>query len=277
MPELDLEAEYNNRARVPDNAEIAERWAKASAAYRSSAPADLDVPYGPGPRHRCDIYHPVGGASPTSPLVVYIHGGYWQRGDREPNAHVAKVLNGMGLTVALPSYDLCPNVRIGDIVNQIRDCLVMLWRRMGRHPVVAGHSAGGHLTAAMLTQNWSGIEGVPADLVRAGCSISGVFDVEPLIPTSLNEALRLDAAEARALSVHRAGPRTAGARFVAAVGGAESGEFLRQSRDIVRDWGRKGARTELIVVPDANHFTVVDQLAIPRSPLVSAIARLAQA
>jgi arylformamidase len=280
MTKIDNEVEYNNRARVPEHPAIGTRWAAAARDYRARARAELDLSYGPGARQRCDLYHPPGGMGPATPLVVYIHGGYWQRGERQEYAHVAAALfNEMGIAVALPSYDLCPAVRVADIVGQMRAAMIMLWRHTKRRPVVTGHSAGGHLTAAMLATDWTkvpGSDGVPADLVRAGVAISGVFEVEPLVGTSLNEALRLTPEDARAVSNLQAKLPRKDVTLVAAVGGAESSEFLRQSRDVAAAWAAQGARTEYLELPGANHFTVVDELARAGSPLVTRIAALAR-
>jgi arylformamidase len=276
MPTIDLESEYNNRARVPEHPGIAERWGNASAAYRARAHAGFNLPYGPGERHKCDLYHPAGGMTATTPLVVFIHGGYWQRGERQLNGHVAEQLNAMGIAVAVPSYDLCPAVQVADIVGQMRDCLRILWRTTQRRPVVCGHSAGGHLTAAMLATDWSKFADVPADLVRAGVSISGVFEVEPLVPTSLNEALRLTPEAARDVSVHDVVLPHAGIEIVAAVGSAESPEFIRQSHDFAAAWAKEGAKTKVLTVPGANHFTVMDEMTRAGSPMLEAIARQAR-
>ena len=270
---MDYEAEYNNRRRVPEHVEINGRWQAASAAYRNTARADLDLPYGSGVRHRYDLYHC---GSERAPLVVYIHGGYWQRGDRTDYAFLARALNERGMDVALPSYSLCPSVSVMDIVREMRQFLAALWTKAARRPVVCGHSAGGHLTAAMLATDWSAIGGVPADLVRSGIPISGVFDVPPLVGTSLNEALRLDAAEARAVSPLFWPPPAKSIRMVAAVGGAESPEFLRQSQEIVAAWKSAGVDCAYLEVPGANHFTVVDELTDAASPLSAELARLVQ-
>ena len=189
MPTLDLEAEYNNRQRVPEHPQISARWSAGSAAYRQTAKADLDQPYGPKERHRYDLFR-AGDAK--APLAVYIHGGYWQRGDRKDYSFVAQALNAAGIDVALPSYSLCPAVSVMDIVAELRLCLAAVWQKTKKHPVVTGHSAGGHLTAAMVASDWSKVAGVPADLVRAGVAISGVFDLAPLIPTSINDLVRFD-------------------------------------------------------------------------------------
>jgi arylformamidase len=273
MPTLDLEAEYNNRQRVPEHPQINARWSAASAAYRQTAKADLDQPYGPKERHRYDLFR-AGNAK--APLAVYIHGGYWQRGDRKDYSFVAQALNAAGIDVALPSYSLCPTVSVMDIIAELRLCLAALWQKTKKHPVVTGHSAGGHLTAAMLASDWSKVAGVPADLVRAGVAISGVFDLAPLIPTSINDLVGFDEKSARAASPLSWPPPPKGRTLVAAVGGNESSEFLRQSRAVAEAWARAGLKTECLVVPGTDHFTVVDELTKPTSALFTSIATLAR-
>jgi arylformamidase len=267
---LDYEAEYNNRARVPEYPEIAERWSLLSSAYRLAGNAELDQPYGARERQRYDLFH---AEAAGAPLVVYIHGGYWQRGDRKDYSFVARELNAAGVTVALPSYTLCPAVSVMEIGDEMQACMAALWRKTGRRPMVIGHSAGGHLTAEMLARTWSG--GVPADLVRCGYAISGVFELAPLIDTSLNQALGLTPGTARAASPLFRPPPPKGRRLVAAVGGAESGEFLRQSRVLAESWSKVGLDAKYEVIAGANHFTVVDELARPDSDMLKRIVLMA--
>jgi len=276
MTSIDYEAEYNNRRRVPDHADISARWQAASADYRRTAKAAalLDRPYGRAERQRYDLF-PAGDAK-AAPLLVFIHGGYWQRGDRKDYSFLARAFNAEGITVAVPSYSLCPAVSVMDIVGEMRQCLAALWKDTGRRPVVTGNSAGGHLTAAMVGTDWSRVAaGLPADLVRAGCAISGIFDLAPLIGTSIDEALHLNAASAR-----EAGPLfwtpPKGRTLAAAVGGDESAEFLRQNATIAETWRRGGVDAESMVVPGTNHFTVVDQLAEPGTALHTRVADLAR-
>jgi arylformamidase len=277
MPHRDLEAEYNNRQRVPEHGEIVARWLSASAAARSGLGGERDVPFGPGERHRFDLFHARGSAAASLPLVVYIHGGYWQSRHGHDFAFVAPALVAQGLAVAVPSYDLCPAVSIGDIIGQMRAFLVALWQRTRQRPVVVGHSAGGHLAAALLATDWTKAGGgVPADLVRSAYAISGVFDLAPLIPTSLNAALKLSPEQARAWSPVLWPAPAKDRTLVAAVGGAESQEFIRQSLDIASLWSAAGVKAESVVVPLANHFTIVDDLARPESAMVARIAGLAR-
>jgi arylformamidase len=270
---IDYQVEYDNGARVPEMEEIGARWKAASTAYRETARAELDQPYGRGERQRYDLFL----ANTTeAPLVVYIHGGYWQWGDRTLYSFLADELNAHGLDVAIPSYSLCPGVSVLDIVGELRACLAALWRRTKTWPLVVGHSAGGHLTAAMLATDWNALGGLPGDLVRAGVTISGIFDLRPLVATTINNAPRLTPETARDASPIF-WPMPPGQRaLLAAVGATESSELLRQSRDLVEQWGSTGLATEYLVVEDRNHFTILDELTLPHTELFERVRRMAQ-
>jgi len=272
MTTTDYEVEYNNRRRVADAGAIAERWKVASAGYRETAHAELDLPYGPAERHRYDLFF----ADRDAPVVAYVHGGYWQSGDRALYSFLAEGLNANGLTVAVPSYSLCPSVSVLGIVGELRSFLAALWKQTHAHPLVVGHSAGGHLTAAMLATDWRDLPRVPDDLVRGGIAISGIFDLQPLVSTSINGALGLDLQTARDASP-RFWPTPPQRRaLTAAVGAAESSEFLRQSREIVESWGTAGLETEYLEVPGTNHFTILGELTKPGSPLSQRVSAMAQ-
>jgi arylformamidase len=273
MTAIDHEAEYNNRIRIAEFGAIVARWAAESAAHRGRAPGALDQPYGPGERQRYDLFH---AGAPGAPLVVFIHGGYWQLGSGPDTAFVSRALTAAGIDVAIPSYSLCPAVGVSDIIDELRRCVVALWAATGRRPVVAGHSAGGHLTAALLATDWSAVPGVPADLVRAGCAISGVFELAPLIPTTMNARLRLDPEAAAAASPLFWPPPPPGRTLVVAVGEHETPEFHRQSRAIAERWARAGVATEYLSVAGVHHFTIVDELTRPGSALFDCVVALAR-
>lgn len=273
MATLDYEAEYDNRRRVPEVGAISARWKAASAVYREAAPAELDRPYGPRDRHRYDLFFADRAAAP---LVVYAHGGYWQWGDRTLYSFLAEGLNANGLTVAVPSYSLCPTASVLEIVGELRTFLAALWKRTAAHPLVVGHSAGGHLTAAMVATDWSAIPDVPDDLVRAGIAISGIFDLQPLVSTSINKAVGLDLEMAADASPRFWPPPPKGRALIAAVGAAESSEFRRQSREIVEHWALAGLETEYLEIPGTNHFTILDELTRPQSTLSQGVVAMAQ-
>jgi arylformamidase len=274
MSAIDYEAEYNNRRRVPEHPEINERWSMLAAAYRLAGDAKMDQPYGTRERQRYDLFR-AGGED--SPLVVYIHGGYWQRGDRKDYSFVARELNANGITVAIPSYSLCPAVSVMEIGDEIQQCIARLWKETGKRPTVMGHSAGGHLTAEMMARSWTGFPGVPADVVRAGYAISGIFDLAPLMGTSINEAVGLTAGTARVASPLFRAPPPQGRRLIAAVGGDESSEFLRQADAIADGWGKVGVDAKSSVIEGTNHFTVVDELIRPDSRMLAEVVMLARA
>jgi arylformamidase len=256
---MDLEAEYNNRARVPEHPAHIAGWARDAVAWRAACPrAELGLAYGGRERERLDLFHP--GPSPA-PLALFIHGGYWQALDRSFASHCARGLNGLGVAVAVPSHDLCPAVSLPSILAQLRQAVAFLWRRQGRRMLAIGHSAGGQLAAMLLATDWRALDpALPADLVASALPISGVFELEPLRTTSIAAALRLDDATIRALS-----PRflpSPGRPLHCLVGGAESGEYRRQSREMAAAWG--GGFEE---APGADHFTVIAPLADPASAL----------
>ncbi|MDJ1159433.1 alpha/beta hydrolase [Chelatococcus sp. SYSU_G07232] len=275
MSAIDYEAEYNNRARVPEHPGIIEGWARDAAAFRAGATAELGLAYGAGERCRLDLFLPAGDRGRA--VVVFIHGGYWQALDRSFFSHMAQGLVAYGIPVAVPSYDLCPQVRIGDIVAEMRAACAFLRRRLQRPLVVAGHSAGGHLAACMLATDWPAIApDLPAGTVTAAYAISGLFDLPPLLGTSINSALGMDEAEARRWSP-LLWPAPAGRTLDAVVGGAESGEYLRQSRTIAETWGAAGTAARWEAVPGANHFTVIAALADPASAMTRRLADLSGA
>jgi len=266
---VDYEVEYNNRARVPEHPSLFAGWAKDAAAYRERH-APRSISYGPGARNMIDFFP----GDDDGPIVVFIHGGYWQSLDGSSFSHLAGGLNAHGISVAIPSYDLCPSVTVDDIIQQMRAASREL-TRLGRSLVISGHSAGGHLAACMLATDWPAFDAsLPEDLVVAAYAISGLFDLGPLVETSINNALRLDDAAARAAS-----PLfwnvPIGGTLDAVVGGNESAEYFRQGRTIVDLWGAAGAVTRFGVVPDANHFTAIAPLADPESPMVLRLKELA--
>ena len=257
---LDLEKEYNNRARVPEHPAIIAGWAAESKAYRNANPPRV-IEYGPGERNTLDLFDAGDG-----PAIMFIHGGYWQALDKSFFSHMAKGLNALGVSVAVPSYDLCPNVRIGDIVEQMRAACGIVQRATNAPVIAAGHSAGGHISACLLATEAH---------VPAAYAISGLFDLAPLIATSINEKLGLNEPEAQALSP-LSWPAPEGKALDAVVGGDESSEYLRQSAAIVAVWGEDGVEARYEEIAAANHFTVIAGLADAGSPMCERLKQFAQ-
>ena len=266
---VDYEIEYNNRARVPENPALIAGWAKDAAAYRGQHAPSV-ISYGSGARHTIDLFP----ADRDGPMVVFIHGGYWQALDSSFFSHLAGGLNAHGISVAVPSYDLCPTVTVAQIIEQMRDATREL-ARLGERLVISGHSAGGHLAACLLATDWPALDpSLPADLVVAAYAISGLFDLVPLVDTSINTPLRLNAASAKAVSPLFWQAPVRGS-LDAVVGENESTEYFRQSKAVVERWGAAGLATRFGVVPGANHFTAIAPLADPGSPMVARLKELA--
>jgi arylformamidase len=266
---VDYEVEYNNRARVPENPAIIAGWSRDAAAYRETHPPKV-IAYGAGERNRIDLFSSDG----AGPIVVFIHGGYWQALDGSFFSHLASGLNAHGIDVVIPSYDLCPTVSIADIIGEMRVAMREL-AKLGCPLVVSGHSAGGHLAACMLATDWRAFDAsLPADLVTAAYAISGLFDLRPLITTSINTALKLDDASAQAASPLFWKPPSHGT-LDAMVGSDESAEYFRQSRTIVDAWNAAGNATEFATIAGANHFTAIAPLADPNSPMTLRLKQLA--
>jgi arylformamidase len=273
-----LDAQYNNRARVPDHARVLDNWAKASALVRTStAGVQLDVAYGPGAGETLDIFP---AAQPGAPVLVFIHGGYWRSLDKADHSFVAPAFNAAGATVVVPNYALCPAVTIEHITLQMATAVAWVWRhaaQWGADPsgiALAGHSAGGHLATMLLSCRWKDVDAdMPQQPLAGALSVSGLYDLEPLRHTPIVQGdLRLTPASVARLSPAFF-PRPKGAKLYAAVGLDESDEFLRQNR-LIRDvWGPTAVPV-CETVPGANHFTVLNRLADPAHRLHELALRL---
>ena len=264
-----LNAQYNNRALVPDYARHLARWAEASALSRSQSDCQLDLPYGDGAAEKLDVFVPP---RPGAPVLVFVHGGYWRALDKSDVSFVAPVFTQAGAMVVVPNYALCPAVSVEHITLQLVRSLQWVWHNAARYGgdpqriVVAGHSAGGHLAAMLLSCRWKQVaDELPAQLVGGALSISGLFDMEPLRHTPfLQTDLRLTPASVRRLSPAFF-PRPKG-KLYATVGGAESDEFLRQNQ-LIRDvWGPTAVPV-CETLPGRNHFTVLESLVDPAGRL----------
>ena len=271
---MDLEKEYNNRARVPDFDAIYNGWLGEAQNYRDNSNCETGLAYGEGGRQQYDLFWPEKQADPKGPMVVFVHGGYWKSLGREVFSHLAGGANGHGLPVIMPSYSLCPNAEIMAIIEEIRLLCAHVWRKFERKCVIAGHSAGGHLAAAMLATDWREF-GFQESPVVAGFSVSGIFDLRPLLAVSVNEDLQLDEDSAfQASPLLWKGP--AGGIFESWVGGDESNEFIRQSSTIEAVWQGLGIACRHVTVPDRNHFTIIEELTSPDSDMSRTLAGLAQ-
>ena len=287
-----LDALYDNRARVPDHPVHLKAWAEKSVQARQSTRCVLDVPYGSGPSGTLDIFYPDRGAlwddgtaaskAGQAPVMVFLHGGYWRSLDKSDHSFVAPALCAKGVCVVVVNYDLCPGtdghpVRIPGITAQVAQALQWVHQHMGdyggdaKRLVAVGHSAGGQLAAMMLLGQMPSVAASPAQpLVQQAISISGVFDLEPLMHApSFQASLYLDDQQVALASPARWAPPATGA-LRALVGAQESDEFLRQNRLIQQRWGTAAVPVER-ALPGLNHFSILDTLADPDSELFAQV------
>jgi arylformamidase len=255
------DAAYNNNLAVANSAALVERRNAASAAFRAAHPAGLDVPYGPAPRQRFDLF-PASAA--TAPCLVFIHGGYWQRNTREDFACFAQGVLAHGWSMALPGYTLAPEATLTEIVGEIRRALDWLGAEGRKHGVgagpliVSGWSAGGHLAAMALDHA----------NVAAGLAISGVYELAPIRDTYLDEKLQLTDAEIGALSPLRlpAVPKPLAISY----GTAELPALVEDSRGLHAHRAAANAPGPLLPIASADHFTILEELRRPDGKLVRA-------
>jgi arylformamidase len=251
-----VEREYNNRRLVPDHPAYFERWERDSAFVRATLPCTLDRAYGPDPRHRIDLF-PAARARGT---LVFIHGGYWRSLDKSMFSWLAASWVAAGVNVALPNYRLAPAVRIDDIVEDALAAVDWLFDNGPREGitmdrvVLSGHSAGGHLAAAILATA-APRRRFDAARIAGAVPISGVFDFAPLRLFSFNADFGLDEAAVARLNLHDKRP-VIEAPLVVAAGAGESSEFRRQSQLLAQAWTPQ-VRSQLLL-PGHNHFSIVD-------------------
>lgn len=265
-PINDWDDAYANSAHIPAGNAYYPRWTAAAAAFRATARADLGLAYGDGARARLDLFRP---AETPRGLFVFVHGGYWMLSGREDWSHLAAGALARGWAAALPSYPLCPEAHIRDIVVACARAVETVAAQVAGPVILCGHSAGGHIVARL------GCVGSPlaAEVrarVRAIAPISGLFDLRPLLRTAMNATLRLDARAAHDESPALLAPDPV-IDFVALVGAQERPEFLRQSVVGAALWAGAGGRAQLRTLPERHHFNVIEDLETPDGALLSAL------
>jgi arylformamidase len=268
------EREYNPRVIIPDLGAVFGRWLDNAAATRARLPHQAGLAYGADPRELLDIFR----ADRPRGTVVFIHGGYWRASSKDEVSWAAAALVPAGFTVVVLNYPLCPQVTIAGIAESCRRAIAFAWTDLldeaeRRTVILSGHSAGGYLTAAMLATDWAA-RGLPAAPFAGGVSISGVFDLRPLLRTSMNELIRLTPEQAADWSLHMVREPTSNTPLELLVGGDETSEFHRQSALMAAAWPRL-ARAP-ISVPGRHHFDVVEEIGRHGTAVFDAVLRLGQ-
>ncbi|BCH31599.1 esterase [Mesorhizobium sp. L-8-10] len=262
----DWDDAYTNGAHIAGGERWPAAWVEPARAFReelaSAGRARLDLAYGSGERNRFDLFLPE---TETKGLVVFVHGGYWLRLDKSFWSHLAAGPLAHGYAVAMPSYTLCPDIRISGIVSEVAAAIGAAAAMINGPLMLTGHSAGGHLVSRMISAT-SPIAAPVQARIRHVVSISGVHDLRPIMRTAMNGDLRIDEAEALTESPALLRPMD-NARITCWVGGGERAEFIRQNALLANVWTGLGASTAAVIEPDRHHFSIIDGLADAAHPL----------
>ncbi|MBX6324042.1 MAG: alpha/beta hydrolase [Rhodospirillaceae bacterium] len=257
-----LDLQYNNQLRVPRHAEHVARWQTESERARSELAGHFDVPFGPSPDETVDVFVPAGRSAPA-PVQVFYHGGYWRAFQARDFSFVARPFVEAGAVAVVVNYALLPRVRMGELLRQCRAALAWVERsidRYGGDPQrihVSGHSAGGHIVAQLLAPDPDGAFGPPA--VKSATALSGVYDLEPIRLSYLQETLALTEEEVRRYSP-LANPPALRAPLAIAYGAAESEEFARHSTELAALCHSRGLPCTLEAIPGEDHMSLLSAL-----------------
>lgn len=262
-----FDVQYNLRAGRPDYEEtVIPNWIKDSKKARENLNCTLDVRYADGDNQKLDVFLCGDKKAPT---LIWIHGGYWQRGDKSIYSFLASPFVEIGVNVIIVGYDLCPNVSMTRISEELREAVSFIWNNekilgINRDKIsVMGHSAGGHLTQMMMATDWPARDSAfPLDIIKAGIPVSPLSYLEPVrLTLALNANLQMDAIEANLESPMTNHPPHTNAPQLVVVGGAETDEFHRQSEMYVNSFRTQQRMIEMYVVPDVDHFDELNVLA----------------
>lgn len=278
----EIDAEYNLYNTVPDVQIYADFYLRESEKLRSERVHEANVPYGPTLDEYVDIY-PVPESAGPSPVLVYIHGGYWRSRASGEFGFVARGPASKGVATVSVNYSLCPKVKLSEIVRQVRAAVAWTYKNastFGGDPEnihVSGHSAGGHLAAALLSTEWEEEYALPKDVIKRATAISGLFDLSPFPYTFMQPQLQFTWEEVRLYSPIFHIPERGGHAppLLLAHGGEEPDELARQSRDYLEAWRKNGHEGDLIILEGKNHYNAIDGFLDAESELCSAMLRKA--
>ena len=259
----DMNIQYSPRTSVPDAEDYLAKNAEMSAAVREKLDGTLDIAFGESEGQKLDVFP---AAKANSPVHLFIHGGYWRALDKSFYSHMAAPLVAAGATVVVVNYDLCPKVRVTDIVEQMRRSLVWTYKNVSDHNGdpnrihLSGHSAGGHLNGMMIATDWQAFAGLPNDLIKSSVLLSGLFDIEPHRFLDVQADIHLTEDEATAMSPMFK-PPIAKSNVILGVGENEPHLFHWQSLAYAAHLRTHGVKAEYISTPGDNHFSITDRLA----------------
>jgi len=271
-----LERQYDIEATVADLAQLLTGYDKWSEEVMADLAPSRDLAYGPDPLQRLDVF-PV--ASPNAPIMIYIHGGYWKRGDKAGRAFAARPFHDHGIIWVSVNYRLAPAVGLDDIVADTRAAIAWVHANAERFGgdrdrlYLSGSSAGGHLAGMAMAPGWHGDYGLPEDVVKGATAMSGLYDLRPFLHTSQRDYLRLDKQSAARNSPLEHLPTMTGPILIA-WGGKETDEFERQSKAYAAACTDKRLNVETMRLVEQNHFSLMSEMGAADSLLTQAMLRM---
>ena len=274
MRHPDIEFQFNPRRAVPNVEEHAARMQQLSTEARHRHQGIYNLRYGSGPLATLDVFR---SSQDNAPLHVFLHGGYWRGRDKSDFSFLADALIPHGVTLVVMNYDLCPQVELPAIVDQVEQGLNWVhahageWGADASRYSASGHSAGAHLIAAVLARH-AAARTVPSGLPSSALLISGVYDLEPVLSISVNQEIRLRPDQVAPLSPLLQ-PACQPVRLVVAVGGAETQGFVDQSERFAVHCSEQGADAHFLKLDGCNHYTVMRQFESPTGELSCLVAR----
>ena len=269
-----LDRQYNNRLHVPDYAIYMERWEMLSRQTEKDFPVIKNISYAALPREQLDIYPSL---QPSSKTLVFIHGGYWHKWDKSSFQFIGTAFSNYGITTVLINYPLAPEVSIDQISASCRLAIYWIYQNISTYNgdpgqlYIAGHSAGGHLSAMLLATDWKLFNLIP-DLIKGVCVISGLFNLIPIFLSDINNSLKMGMETALRNSPVHLLPATQCPLSIV-VGGNETNEFLEQSKELYTCW-KESISAEMMPIQGLNHYSIVETILDPQSCLHQAMRRL---
>ena len=269
-----LDRQYNNRLHVPDFATYLERWQLLSRQTEKEFQVIKNLSYGSLPREQLDIYPSL---QPSSKTLIFIHGGYWHKLGKEEFQFIARAFREYGVTTVLINYPLAPTASMDQIVASCRKAVRWVFQNIAAYNgdpgqlFISGYSAGGHLAAMLLATDWKHLN-LNEDVIKGVCTISGLFNLIPILLSDINQVLDMDRETAARNSPVRQMPSTQ-CPLVIVVGSDETDEFLDQSNEIYDAW-KKIIPAEIIEVQGVNHYSIVETILDPESHLHQAMLGL---
>ena len=258
-----IEYHFNPRLTIPDAIELIQAIPQFAALARETLSGQIDIRYGHRPKETLDVF-PATTATLGSPppALVFIHGGYWRMMDKSDYSHVASDMVHDGITHISLNYDLCPQVTLDGIVDEIRNAIIYIYQNAsnlgvdGNRIFLSGHSAGGHLTGMMLKEDWA-THGMPANFLKGAIPLSPVFEPEAIMHTSINQDVRLNLEMAQRNNV-LAGPPSMNGPIIVAVGELEPQGFRQQSVSYVELCHANGIEAEYYEIKGCHHFSALE-------------------